>query len=308
MKSKLIDMSQFSRKWLDVPYAAQSPAQKLDLILPENGEGPFPLVIFVHGGGWVADDKRSESTASIFKLPSQGYALAALNYRLALEARWPAQIYDVKSAVRYLRAHADEYCLNTDKLVVWGNSAGGHLSNMLAATGGRGILEDYSTGNAGKSSRVDALVAWYAPSNLYQLELECNMTPEEFIPELDIENAVDCACPQNILLGVPVMDNPLLSLAASPIAYISPDFPPALYQHGTADAVVVYTQSVCMSKKINHVCGQRRAVLELLDGACHGDQRFKTDGNISRCIDFIDSVVFGHLRPRLPLPDIKLAP
>ena len=308
MKARMMDMSQFSHTWLDIPYAQQSPSQKLDLILPENGDAPFPLILFIHGGGWVADDKRAEPTASIFKAVSQGYALAAINYRLAQEARWPAQLYDAKSALRFLRANRDRFHINTDRVVVWGNSAGGHISNMLAATGGRGILEDYSTGNESESSRVDGLIAWYAPSDIYRLSLECNMKPEDFIGELDLDSPTDYAYPQNILMGFPVLDNETACISASPLAFVSAAFPAALYQHGTADVVVPYTQSVAMYNKIRYFCGDDRVQLDLFPQAVHGDQQIKSDTNIARCMDFIDTIVFGKPQPRTPLPQIRLMP
>jgi acetyl esterase/lipase len=92
------DMSQWKRCWEDVAYADQDPRQKMDIIIPDKGDGPFPLIVFVHGGGWVSGDKRENTILGPFQAVSQGYAVAAVEYRLAPAATWPLPLYDVKAA------------------------------------------------------------------------------------------------------------------------------------------------------------------------------------------------------------------
>ncbi|NNM04865.1 MAG: alpha/beta hydrolase, partial [Gemmatimonadetes bacterium] len=151
---------------MDVPYASVSSAQRLDLFLPSAGEGPFPLIIWIHGGGWRSGDKRFGGNAFQLRALSEGYAVASLNYRLSGEASHPAQIHDVKTAIRWLREHRKDHRLKTKRVGVWGSSAGGHLVSLLGTSGGVASLEGSDLGVEGRSSRVQAVVDWYGPTDL----------------------------------------------------------------------------------------------------------------------------------------------
>src|SRR5438067_9711157 len=142
----------------DLAYGAHE-RQKLDLFLPPDVSGPLPLVLWVHGGGW--ENGRKEQNPALPFL-AKGYAVAATNYRLSQHAVFPAQILDCKNAVRYLRAHAQEYGLDPDRFGVWGASAGGHLVALLGTTGENTFAEE--TGDTKKaSSAVQAVVDWFGP-------------------------------------------------------------------------------------------------------------------------------------------------
>ena len=119
---KPVDPAQYPNHWLDVPYAQVDPRQVLDIWLPDEGEGPFPVLLFIHGGNWIAGDKRENTMPGVFKVMSQGYALVCIEYRLAPACRWPAPLYDVRTAIRYIRAHADEYRLDASRIAIMGNS------------------------------------------------------------------------------------------------------------------------------------------------------------------------------------------
>ena len=148
----------------DLAYAALSEAQKLDLYLPTTGDGPFPVVIMVHGGGFMFGDKSDGAgLTGVDQLLEAGYAVASINYRLSGEATWPAQIQDAKAAVRYLRSAADEYNLDPEHFGAWGASAGGNLVALLGTTCGVAELEGADLGNADQSSCVQAVVDWFGP-------------------------------------------------------------------------------------------------------------------------------------------------
>ena len=115
--------------WSNVLYAETSPSQVLDLWIPETGEAPYPLVVFVHGGAFMMGDK-SMDIAHIADVLDAGYAAAGVNYRLSGEALFPAAVQDVKAAVRFLRANADEYGLDPESFAAWGASAGGNLVSI----------------------------------------------------------------------------------------------------------------------------------------------------------------------------------
>lgn len=308
----VVDYSQFARKKLNLAYAEQSSSQMLDIVYPDRGSGPFPLIIFVHGGGFAGGSKDEFTIAFIFKLISQGYAVASVEYRLALEAPWPAQIYDVKSAVRWLRAKGKELGLCTEKILMCGNSAGATLTQLTAATGGRGLLEDLSTGNAEHSSRVDAIISWYGLSS-FEMELSGSpgITHDEYARITNIQEDCFDGYPElldsaSLLLCKPAREYMDEVNAMSPLNYVDCNFPNALFQHGTADRVLDYRQSVAMAGKVCSLCGAERAEVDLFPGAVHGDPRIKSDENMQRCLLFIKKHLPGGYPGESPMPEIRL--
>ena len=164
-----------SRQFLGVTYAAPGgyrPLQ-LDVWVPAT-EAPAPLVVWVHGGAWMMGDRRylppTLRPNQLFEaLLDAGLAVATIDYRFAKEARFPAQLHDVKAAVRYLRAHAEALGINVDRIGVWGESAGGHLAALVALTADRTDLEG-DLGVVGPSSAVDVVVDWYGVSDAASTE------------------------------------------------------------------------------------------------------------------------------------------
>ena len=128
-----IDANKYKRKWLDIPYASQSPAQKMDIYLPDEGDGPFPVIMQVHGGAFMLGSKGEVVSEPMIQGIYLGYAVADINYRLSGEAIFPALVYDGKAAVRFLRANAAQYHLDGSRIAAWGQSAGGHLAANLGA-------------------------------------------------------------------------------------------------------------------------------------------------------------------------------
>ncbi len=140
--------------------------QRLDLYVPEKADGPLPVIVWVHGGAWLTGSKEGGGPALPFV--GKGYAVASINYRLSQHAKFPAQIEDCKAAIRWLRANAKTYNLDPGRFGVWGASAGGHLVALLGTSGDVKDLE----GNAGtddQSSRVQAVVDWFGPTDVTQM-------------------------------------------------------------------------------------------------------------------------------------------
>jgi acetyl esterase/lipase len=164
--------------------------------------------------------------------PSQGYAVASINYRLSQDAVFPAQIQDCKSAVRYLRANAQKYNLDPNRFAVWGSSAGGHLVAMLGTTGD---MNEFDVGeNLSVSSRVQAVVDYFGPTDFLQME-------EHRLPNGMVHNSPDS--PESKLIGGNIQDNPEKAAKANPITYITKDDPPFLIIHGDMDPLVPHHQS-----------------------------------------------------------------
>jgi len=214
----------------DLEYGkASGRAMLLDLYLPEKSEKALPLIIWIHGGAWMAGSKDGPSPA--LRFTANGYAVAHVGYRLSQEARFPAQIHDCKAAVRWLRANAAKYNLNPNKFIAWGASAGGHLVALLGTSGGAAELEG-NDNDLKQSSRVQAVVDWFGPTDLLHIgDAESDAH----------HNAPDS--PESKLIGGTLLENKDKAAKASPITYVSKDAPPFLIMHGDRDRTVPFNQS-----------------------------------------------------------------
>lgn len=279
-----------ARKWQNVPYAQRSPAQVLDVYLPDAGKGPFPVILNVHGGAWRSGDKVDGQLNAVLEARKRGYAIVTMNYRLSQEAPMPAQIHDVKAAIRWVRTNAKTYQLATEKMAVWGSSAGGHLVALAGTSGGVKSLEDLSLGNPGQSSRVQAVVDWFGPTNFLKMDEQLAQTgvkpPGRRSGSDQGHNAANS--PESQLIGRPITEAPDLVNAANPETYISADDPPFFIQHGTVDGIVSREQSVEFAARLEKVIGPQHVTLTLLEGAGHGGRQFSTGENLKRVLDFLD--------------------
>jgi acetyl esterase/lipase len=202
---------------------------KLDLYKPTDAEGPLAAVAYVHGGGWVSGDKRTQYHGTC--LLEDGIAVASVGYRLADEARFPAQIHDCKAAVRFLRAEAPALGLRADRIGAWGSSAGGHLVALLGLTGRSRELEgDY--GNVTTSSEVQAVADFFGPNDL-----------AAFAEDRGPDWQTNPESPLARLIGGLPSERPEALAAASPVTYVTGDAPPFLLLHGEGDETVPPSQS-----------------------------------------------------------------
>lgn len=270
-------------KTTDIAYADASPFQKLDIYYPTEGEGPYPVIVSIHGGGYCTGDKLGSDALVAWQGLKRGYAVVAINYRLSTEAVFPAQINDCKAAIRFIKAHAEEYDLDPDHIGVWGSSAGGTLAAMLGASAGVAELEDLSQGNPSQSDRVQAVVDWCGPMDLLTMDIQFS------------ESGV-AGYPTNIptsygskYLGRLVTEVPELAEKANPATYITPDDPPVFIQHGTLDDWVPVQQSLVYAEQLKKVLGEERVVLEIIPGAAHGGTPFNNEANVSKVLDFLDA-------------------
>lgn len=234
----------------DVTYCTpDGVAQKMDVMYPRTlGEKPMPVAVYIHGGGWTSGDKAGGAgSLDTHEILARGYVVVSLNYRLAPEYKWPAQITDVKCAIRHLRANAAMYKIDPNKIGVWGGSAGGHLVAMLGTT-------DKSAGfDAGEyldqSSRVQAVVDLFGPADL---------------PAMFTSNAQVVA---GRIFGSTSRDDSIL-VKASPVTYITPDDPPFLILQGDQDHVVPMEQSQILHDRLK--AGGVQSTLVIVKNAGHG--------------------------------------
>lgn len=216
---------------------------KLDLAMPAEGDGPFPAVVCVHGGGWVGGD-RTQMAATITVLARCGYVAVSPDYRVAPGDRFPAALEDCKAAVRWLRANAAKYRIKPDRIGAVGFSAGAHLACLLGVTRKEDGLEG-TGGNAGESSSVQAVVSFFGPTDL---------TSRFWSPVVETKNLVP-------LLGGTLEEKPGAYRQASPVTYVRVSAPPFLCIHGTADQTVPVRQSQAFVERLQEAGASARVLL-----------------------------------------------
>lgn len=239
------------RVWRDIAYVSEGhERQKLDFYAPSpesSGPGPWPCVVYIHGGAWEAGSKSGNAAVG---LCWQGYAVASIGYRLSQHAPFPAQIEDCKAAARYLRAHAARFNIDPNRIGASGDSAGGHLAALLGTTG------DVKTFDVGEHldqpSRVQAVTDCYGPSNL---AFYGTSQPGDTLSNL---------------IGGPIQDNPDKVQAANPITYINEGDPPFALFHGDVDPIVPLRHSEALRDALAEA--KVPVTLKVVPGAGHGFQ------------------------------------
>ena len=277
-------LEKIARKCLDLPYAAQSVSQKLDLYYPETGGGPFPLVVHVHGGAFMFGTKRDCNLKPMLRVLERGYALASVEYRLSGEARFPAPVYDCKAAIRFLRANAARYRLDAARIGIWGPSAGGYLAAMVGATNHSPAFEDLSMGNAWESSAVQAVVDWCGPcGDFTHMDRQIR---ENGIGDDDHD---DPCSPESRLLGHAIQQVRELSRLAAPVTHVSRQCLPFLIHHGEADPIVPVQQSLCLAAAVRAAAGEGNVTLRTFPGRGHHGQPWYEEPALTKeVLDFLD--------------------
>jgi len=248
---------------------------ELDLYLPGNATGPLPVVVHVHGGGWrrgTRPDPLPALGGGFYQgLAASRIAVAAVDYRLSGEARYPAAVDDVRAAVAWVGSALPGYGVLPGPLVLWGDSAGGHLA-LLAALTGTG-LDNTGLDNTGVDNRgVDGVVAWF--------------------PVTDLTTVGDPGDPETreaLFLGAPPSLVPDLAREASPLTHVHAGAPPVLLMHGDSDALVPADQSIRFAAALTAAGGT--ATLELVPGASHfWDGAADVPGIVARSAGFVRSL------------------
>lgn len=250
----------------NIPYVENGhPNQVLDLYLPDPPSGtPLPLMIWIHGGAWFAG---SQANPPVLYLVNEGFAVASIQHRFSSQAIWPAQAHDCKAAIRFLRAHAAEYNLDPNYFGVGGDSSGGHLAAFVGTSGDVSDMEG-DLGNTNVSSRVQAVVDWFGPTDLTLMEQQSG--PDSLIQH----NAPNS--PESRLLGGPVQERLELAGTANPLTYVDVDDPPFLIMHGTSDQLVPLGQSVILAKALIDA-GVEEVTMQTIAGAGHEGPEFRSE-------------------------------
>ncbi len=252
---------------------------RLHVIRPKEApEEPLPVVVWVHGGAWRAGS-RDSGIGRLVPLVRRGYFGVSIEYRLSGEAQFPAQIEDCKAAIRFLRAHAEEYKIDPDRIGVWGSSAGGHLVALLGTSGDVEELEGKG-GWPDQSSRVNAVCDWFGPTDFLQM--------------IGTEGNIDRRspnAPEALLIGGPIREHKEKVALANPITHVSADDPPFLIMHGDQDRTVPINQSELLHEALK--AAGVDVTYQVIEGAGHG---FGGSEILQTVNDFFDK----HLKAKSP--------
>lgn len=256
----------------DIPFAeVQNQKLLLDLYLPRDAKNP-PLIVWVHGGAWRSG---SRSPMPLEDLVKHGYAIASIDYRLTPVARFPAQVQDIKAAIRFLRANSGQLGVRVDRIAIAGASAGGHLAALVGVSNAHGELEGRVGEFLDQSSDVQAIVSLFGASNLQTILSQS--TPHGLgvrIPALQL------------LLGGQPEDKPDLARLASPVVHVDSKDPPLLLIHGDQDPQMPINQS-------HELQGAYRTLgltvqFEVIHGGAHGGKAFYDETRIALIRKFLD--------------------
>ncbi len=268
-----------------IAYASQSPSQTLTIHKPEE-DGRYPVIILVHGGGFLFGDSEMELIQPVIKKGVEnGYAVVSVDYRKSGEAAFPAALSDVKAAVRYVRANAKQYGFDTEDITIWGESAGAYLSLMTALTPDVDALNGDVTDNMEYPSSVRTLVDFYGPVEFAKMDEEyeaLGVTGTTYSSGDSFESK---------FLGQPLDEDLTKTYETYWETYL--DLLPKEYtldawiQVGDADQKVPYTQSVNFAERLSDVLGAEHVYSEVIAGADHEDAAFYTDENLDAIFAFI---------------------
>jgi acetyl esterase/lipase len=256
--------------YYDVTFAEVSGFRPLvlDLHLPQSG-GPHPVLLWVHGGGWQSG---SRAMGHAVELVQHGYAVAAPQYRFSGESKFPAQVHDLKGAIRWLRANAQTYALNPDRVAGWGASAGAFLISLVGLTCGQAEWEGDVGANVDQSSALQAVVNYFMVSDLLAAASPSGDQPTDQMA--------------TSLLGYGVRQRPDAARQATPLTHVRKDAPPFLMLHGEADPLVPLAQSQAFHTALRKLGADSQFIA--VPDAIHEDPAFWSEDTLAQVRAFLD--------------------
>lgn len=274
----------------DVAYGRASPSQHLDIYVPQ-GAGPFPVVLFAHGGAFAFGDKRGIGSGlrnAVNAFDAAGIALVSIDYRLSGEAKFPAAVQDMKSALRFVRANAARYRLDPARVALWGQSAGANIALVTGMSQGVALFNDPAAIAPSADDHVSAVVSMYGPTDFLAMDAQLGLA--DCGASAQTHNAADS--PESRYLGAQITTIAGTVAKADPLTYASVATPLLLIQHGTADCIVPPLQSRILADRVNAVA-PGRAVLQFRKGAVHADSAFDAPANLAVVTAFLRSAFEG---------------
>lgn len=282
-------------KFLDIPYAPESeqtyvskfapqcrpePAggrRTLDIYLPNSGDGPYPVVIDIFGGGWCYGHKSSHKLEPALNLLRRGFAVVSINYSLSYQQPFPTQIYEVKAAIRYIRKNAAAYDLDPGKISLLGESAGAHLAAVAACSSASGQLIDPSWPNMDVSDEVQAVIAVYCPVNLGIMKELFEVEKQAWGLGTLIEEYGEEDSMEALVLGGAAKTRPDMVKMANPCTYINEKCPPFLFLHGDQDQVEPIVEAMAFAARIMAATSEDNVRFQVVKGAHHNIHDFEEE-------------------------------
>ena len=273
------DTSHAGKQWKNIAYGQISSSQTMDIYLPSDGKRPFPVIVAFHGHG--GDKSTAEMNPPLAGL-SHGYAVVCVNYHTSPEAHFPADVMDAKAAIRYLKATAPKYQLDSSHIAAWGDSFGGNLAALLGTTAGHTELEDFSIGSRGQSSRVNAVVAWFPSLDDVHMDADFGQLGiRPGLPRNEESYGME-------VYGAPVTSIPNLASFRDPTRYIAPNASPFFLLHGTDDNICPITQTERFANTLKHTIGSKYVEFVTVKGAGHHIKDCATKENMDKIFRFLD--------------------
>lgn len=249
---------------------------RMDIYVPPGAKGSLPLIVFIHGGAWMLNDKYADMgymKNTVHGFIDSGYIMASIDYRYSTDAPFPAQIQDCNQAVEYLYQHASEYKIDKRKIAVIGFSAGGHLASLMALSNNNRVKEFYPGGKMG-SFKIKCALDFYGPADLIMISSD---------PDTSVNNSQS---PVSLLLGAMAVERPDLAKRASPVTYIDKNDPPFLIVQGEKDQSVPNTQSKMLSSSLM-LAGVKNELI-IVPNAPHYGVMFDTPDIRERVFNFLN--------------------
>jgi len=270
----------YSKNWENVNYADDTlVSHRLDIYLPRVTKAHYPAVIVVYGSAFFGNDMKQIAYKTLgAPLLNSGFAVITVNHRSSRDAVFPAQIHDIKAALRFIKANGHKFQIDTSFVGITGYSSGGHLSAMMGTSGSVAQIEGPVGNYTSYSSSVNAVVDWFGPTDFQSMD-SCGSKMVHDAPD----------SPESILVGGPIQDNDERCALANPISYIDPADPPFLILHGDADPLVPHCQSEKLFQGLQEAGVSSQFVL--VPQAGHGPGLFEEEYFKMMCDFFLNYIV-----------------
>ena len=283
LHARRLDNSQIKNKFLDVKYGPD-PMQAMDIYLPENGGGLSPAIVFIHGGGWSSGSKSDTQVMPFIKCLPHGYAVISVEFRPTPQVKFPDNLYDIKSALRFIKTNGSRYCVDAGRLVLAGASAGAHLALMAAYTQNIPVYEGAAiTCQCGILGVIDQFGVTDFMSRKEQFDQSGYARFDD--PDDTSPTSMD------ILMGVSCSEIENLVRFAQPVDMVHPCIPPTLIQHGRFDPMVPYQQSTELAERISVIAGADRVTIHINNDCTHGDPKFADEERVGEILEFLHRIL-----------------
>ena len=283
LRGSKLDLNEFPRLHRRIPYGTHE-RQRMTVFLPEEGDGPFPAVMFLHGGGWEAGHFEDSQIKPLLPALAEGVAVIGCGYRLMPDAGFPDDLFDVKAALAFLNEKGPDFGVDPARLMIAGASAGAMLALTAAFSE---EMPPYCGDHYGKLPRLRGCIDFYGPTDF---SMEDEHYRESGTPRM-LPPAAPGRHPAERLLNADASANPSVLRLISPVAFVHPNIPPVLILHGRYDPMVSSLQSQELHDAICRICGEGRSRLVLSDDTTHADSAYEEEPYSSVILDFILSCI-----------------